>query len=187
MDKWSRSYNLLGMLSEKQKHMKAAEAYYLRALECDDNDACGLMNLGAIYSSRNEHDKALASFRKALEVNDKLPDLHYNYALFLSKYNGNGILAERHYWECLKLDPSHRKALNNMGVMMMQKSNFKEAASYFARAHALEPGNAELIVNLAAANLAQGKQEEGEKLLRKALAIDPKLPSAKRLEQMIGK
>ena len=186
MDKWSRSYNLLGLLSEKQKHMKAAEKYYRRALECDDNDACGLMNLGVIYSSRNEYGKALASFKKALEVDDKLPDLHYNYALFLSKYRGNEILAERHYWECLKLDPAHRKALNNTGVMMMQESNFKEAASYFARAHSLEPGNAELIVNLAAANLAQGKQEEGEKLLRKALAIAPGLPSAKRLEQMLN-
>ena len=185
MDKWSRSYNLLGMLSEKQKHMKDAEIYYRRALECDDNDAYGLMNLGVIYSSRNEYDKALACFKKALEVDDKLPDLHYNYAFFLSKYRGNEILAEKHYWECLKLDPAHRKALNNTGIMMMQKSNFQEAAIYFARAVALEPANPELIVNLAAANFAQGKQGEGEKLLRKALAIAPGLPTAKRLEQMI--
>jgi Tfp pilus assembly protein PilF len=187
MDKWSRSYNLLGLLSEKKKHMQEAEKYYLRALECDDHDACGLMNLGVMYSSRSEYDKALASFKKAFEVDDKLPDLHYNYALFLSKYNGNGILTERHYWECLKLDPSHRKALNNMGVMMINKSNFQEAASYFWRAHALEPRNAEIIVNLAVANLAQGKEAEGEKLLRKALSIEPNLPSAKQLEQMIGK
>jgi tetratricopeptide (TPR) repeat protein len=186
MDTWSRSYNLLGMLSEKQNRMQDAEKYYLKALKCDDNDACGLMNLGVIYSSRNEYDRPLAYFKKALEVDDKLPDLHYNYALFLSKYQGNGILEERHYWECLKLDPSHRKALNNMGVLMMRKSNFKEAATYFARAHTLNPGNADIIVNLAAANLAQGKQAEGEKLLRKALAIDPKLPAAKRLEQMIA-
>jgi tetratricopeptide (TPR) repeat protein len=187
MDNWSRSYNLLGTLSEKKKHMDTAEKYYLKALKCDNNDAYGLMNLGVIYSSRNEYDKALASFRKALTVDDKLPDLHYNYALFLSKHRGNEILAERHYWECLKLDPSHRKALNNMGVIMMRKSNFSEAASYFARAHVLDPSNADIVVNLAAANLAQGKQEEGEKLLRKALAIDPNLPSAKRLEKMIGR
>ena len=186
MDTWSRSHNLMGMLSEKQNHMQNAEKYYLKALKCDDNDACGLMNLGAMYSSRNEYDKPLAYFKKALEVDDKLPDLHYNYALFLSKYQGNGILAERHYWECLKLDPAHRKALNNMGVLMMRKSNFQEAASYFARAHTLDSGNADIIVNLAAANFAQGKQAEGEKLLRKALAIDPSLPSAKRLEQMIS-
>ena len=187
MDKWSRSYNLLGMLCEKQKNMRDAEKYYLKALKCDDNDACGLMNLGVIYSSRNEYDKPLAYFKKALEVDDKLPDLHYNYALFLSKYAGNEILVERHYWECLKLDPSHRKALNNMGVVMMRKSKFGEAAGYFAKAHALESENADIIVNLATANLAQGKQEEGEKLLRKALAIDPGLPAAKRLEQMINK
>lgn len=185
MDKWSRSYNLLGMLSEKQKHIKDAEKYYRKALACDDNDACGLMNLGVIYSSRNEYDSALKAFKKAIEVDNTLPELHYNYALFLSKYRGNEILAERHYWECLRLDPAHRKALNNMGVMMMRKSNFKEAATYFGRAHALEPANADIIVNLAAANLAQGKHEEGEKLLRKALAIDPKLPSAKRLEKML--
>jgi Tfp pilus assembly protein PilF len=185
MDKWSRSYNLLGMLSEKKKHMLDAENYYLRALKCDDNDACGLMNLGVLFSSRNEYDKALASFRKAFEIDDKLADLHYNYALFLSKYRGNEILAERHYWDCLRIDPAHRKALNNMGVIMMKEEDFKEAAGYFARAHAIEPKNAELLVNLAAANLAQGKQEEGEKLLRKALVINPSLPSAKRLEQMI--
>jgi tetratricopeptide (TPR) repeat protein len=187
MDRWSRSYNLLGTLSEKKKHMKAAENYYLKALKCDDNDAYSLMNLGVIYSSRNEYDKALDSFRKALTINDKLPDLHYNYALFLSKHRGNEILAERHYWECLKLDPSHRKALNNMGITMMHKSNFSEAATYFARARALEPSNADIVVNLAAANFALGKQEEGEKLLRKALSMDPNLPSAKRLKQMIGR
>ncbi|OGV41005.1 MAG: hypothetical protein A2X48_11590 [Lentisphaerae bacterium GWF2_49_21] len=185
MYKWSRSYNLLGLLSEKKNNIAAAEKYYLKAVNCEDSDPYGLMNLAVIYSEKNDFGKANAYFVKALAVDNENADIHYNYAFFLSKFKGNAILAERHYWDCLKLNPAHRKALNNMGLFQMQKGKYSEAVKYFSRAHSLEPGNPDLIVNLAVANLADGEETRAEKLLRKALAINANHRGAKELLKII--
>ena len=185
LSNWSRSYNLLGLLSERKKDISTAEQYYQKALECDESDPYGLMNLGVLHSYRRNFKKANDCFKRAFEIDDMIPDLHYNYAVFISKYRGNEILSERHYWKCLELDPSHRKALNNLGVIQMIKGNYAEAEKYFSHALRVEPSNPDLIVNLAAAEFAQDRRAEAEKLLRKALGLNPTLPSAKELEKIM--
>ena len=136
---------------EKKNNMEAAEKYYLKAIECEDSDPYGLMNLAVICSNRNEFSDANAYFKKALAIDQENPDIHYIYAYFLSKSGGNEILSERHYWECIKLNPAHRKALNNMGLIQMRKGKYDEAVRYFHKAYSLERGNPDIIVNLAAA------------------------------------
>ncbi len=183
--KWSRSYNLLGLLSEKRNNMPAAEKYYMKAVECEDSDPYGLMNLALMASARNDFAKANSYFIKAMSISNESPEVHYNYAVFLSKYKGNEILAERHYWKCIELNPAHRRALNNMGFLQMHKGRYDEAVKYFAKALGLEPGNPNLMVNLAAANLANGDKAKAEKYARKALAASPNHRGAIELLKMI--
>jgi len=182
---WSRSYNLLGLLAEKKNNPASAEEYYRKAIECDGSDPYGLMNLGVLYSARRNFTKANECFKKAFQMDDKIADLHYNYAVFISKYKGNEILSERHYWKCLEIDPSHRKALNNLGVVKMVEGNYGDAGKYFSHALRIEPSNPELIVNLAASEFAQDRRAEAEKLLKKALGLNPGLRSGRELEKIM--
>lgn len=171
MSRWSRSYNLLGIVLERQNRIKEAEDYYFQATECDKENPDGWMNLASLYSSLNRRDKAQEYFDKAFKLNKESPELDYNYALFLYRW-GDNAGAEKHYRACLNINPSHRMALNNLGIVCLMRNRNTEALEYFSKALRLEPGNAQLMKNLAIAYFSLGNTSKATKLFNKARKAD---------------
>jgi len=182
---YSRNYNLLGLLSEKQNKMNLALQYYLRAVKCAPSSPNAFMNIALLFSKKEDYQKADDFFKKAFALKTKSSaDLYYNYGLFC--YNkGEKSKAFKNYIKCIKIDPSHEMALNNLGIIFFIAGKYPEAAIYFQKVLQLEPRNPKRMINLASAKFALGKKEEALNIISKALKISPHLPGAHELKNKI--
>ena len=183
---WTRNYNLLGIVCEKQWKLDAAEALYNSAIEINPDDPDAYVNLATLYSSRKLKKSAEEYFNKALSLNIGTSKLHYNYALYCFE-NGDEEKAVKHYKACLKLNPAHHMSLNNLGTISFQNGKFDEAADYFETALRIEPKNAQRILNLSLAYLMGGNPDKAQKALDKASSIDPNIPEIRNFQSMIDK
>lgn len=184
---YSRNYNLLGLLSEKQNKMDLALQYYLRAKKCDPSAPDAFMNIALLFSKKEDYQEADDFFKKAFSLKTtSSANLYYNYGLFC--YNkGERSKAFKNYIKCIKIDPSHEMALNNLGIIFFIAGKYPEAEIYFQRVIQLEPRNSKRMINLASAKFALGKNEEALNIISKALEITPHLPGAHELKNKIIK
>lgn len=86
---------------------------------------------------------------------------------------GKRIEAATFYEIVLRLDPRHKGALNNMGVLALEDQRPAEAKEYFRKAIEQEPQNAKTHYLLAKAELALGNIEGARTALGEALKREP--------------
>jgi tetratricopeptide (TPR) repeat protein len=89
------------------------------------------------------------------------------------------------YESVLRLDPKHKGALNNMGVMALDDHHPANAKEYFRKALELEPQNAKTHFLLAKAELALGNIEGAKAALAHALQREPDRPEYRDLREQI--
>jgi Tfp pilus assembly protein PilF len=181
---WSRNYNLLGLVKEKQHKDREARDYYLKAKKTDSSDPDAFMNLALLFSRKKEPKKAVDFFKKAFTLKKPSAELFYNYGLFCFN-NGEKKEAGKNYLTCLKINPAHEMALNNLGIIAFMQGKYIDATAYFEKALLLDPRNTRRMVNLAAAKFATNKNIQAENILDKALKINPNLSTAKELKNRI--
>lgn len=101
-------------------------------------------------------------------------------ALFRSAYlahqKGDLAQAERLYRQTLQFQPKHAPALHLLGVLHAQAGQFKEAASFIAKAVRLAPNDFSMQNNLGNALVKTERCAEALKALDKALALQPNSP-----------
>ena len=84
-------------------------------------------SLGIVYSDLNENEKAVESYYKALEVNNKSAAAHNNIANLFS--NTNNPEAEYHYKKLVELEPNEVYPRLNMANYFIKQGQFNEAIS----------------------------------------------------------
>ncbi len=72
----------------------------------------------------------------------------------------------------VNLDGTHADAWSNLGLLLTTIGHHRAAVEVFERAVALEPA-AEILANMAAAQLAWGRPADAEATVRKVVATDP--------------
>jgi tetratricopeptide (TPR) repeat protein len=96
----------------------------------------------------------------------------YNRAVDLYR-QGRLQNAEKLYKDILRLDPTFSNALNDLGVIYIQKKNFSEAKECFEKAIQLQPDAVEPYYNLACLHSIKGELQEGLMKLNQAIALNP--------------
>jgi tetratricopeptide (TPR) repeat protein len=89
------------------------------------------------------------------------------------------------YSTVLRIDPTHKGALNNLGVMTLEDGKFPEAREYFRKALKQEHGNAKTYYLLAKAELALGNVEDAKTAIANALKRAPAQPEYRQLQEQI--
>ncbi|PID99903.1 MAG: type IV pilus biogenesis/stability protein PilW [Thiothrix nivea] len=135
--------------------------------------------LGAGYLQRNRLDLAQEYLNKALKSNrNSVPAQHY-YAL-LQERLGNNKLAGTYFRRALQQDSKNPELLNNYGSFLCKTGNIQQAEKLFMQA-AQDPmyKTPEFAYSNAGICLKnKGDMTRADSYLRKALAINPGLPSA---------
>jgi tetratricopeptide (TPR) repeat protein len=108
----------------------------------------------------------------------------YNYGCYLER-RGNISQAEKYYRRCLKEAPSDHRALNSLGVIEMSRRSYGGAAELFAAALSIDPGNAGLMLNLAAALASGGRQIQALEIIEDILTKEPENRNALIMKQML--
>lgn len=164
-----RAYMALNRISEAQNCFeRCAKQFPFRAEHW--------MNLSALYSQQRDFDRAARCLYRAgkLRLTPALKaDLEYNLGEIFQRCRRMDY-ARKQYEKALKVNPLHRKALNNLGTLYLvqRPPEPEKALSYFRKACASDPENHDFRVNLALAYVYKGDKktalEELEKILKRS-------------------
>jgi tetratricopeptide (TPR) repeat protein len=126
---------------------------------------------GLKLRSRNQAEKALASFDRAIEIcPDYFQALAERGELRITRSEIGQALED--FEHALRLDRDYGPALRGAGYCKLEQQQFTEAVSYLERATSTEPGIADSHLFLGIANLALDRREPARRALLEALKID---------------
>ncbi|PYK57911.1 MAG: hypothetical protein DME43_13430 [Verrucomicrobia bacterium] len=89
------------------------------------------------------------------------------------------------YWAVLSIDPKHKGALNNLGVIALDSRDYANAETWFRRAAQIDPANAKTHFLLAKTFLGQGHREAAQTEIDAALRLKPDQPEFRTLSEQI--
>jgi Flp pilus assembly protein TadD len=89
------------------------------------------------------------------------------------------------YSAVLSIDPKHKGALNNLGVIALDARDYPNAESWFRRAAQIEPANAKTHFLLAKTFLGKGNREAAQTEMDTALRLKPDQPEFLALSEEI--
>lgn len=134
-------------------------------------------NWGRELFRLGQTENAIVCYRRALELQPRYPETHYNMAVALaSKAELNA--AVDHYSTALRLEPEYAEAHNNLGNALVALGRATEATTHYQRAIGTRPGFAEAHNNLGNAFLQLGRTNEAQNQIRQALQLKPDYPEA---------
>jgi pentatricopeptide repeat protein len=126
-------------------------------------------------SRQGEEDAAIANSRQALQLDPRLPGLHFELAemLYSSSDRALQAQAEGEFKAALAVNPSDEKAELGLGDIAAKRGDLKEAASYDRRALQLRPDDSDAEKDLAKVLISMNQPQEAQELLERAIRTDP--------------
>lgn len=127
-------------------------------------------------------DEAAAEYKKILEIDPKLPGIHYRLGrvLLSEPHPAPEILdeAKRNFDQELKIDPQNAGAEGVLGELARQASQWPDAIDHFTRATKLDGGFAEAFLGLGSSLLAEKRYQDAVPPLETAVKLQPDNPAA---------
>jgi protein O-mannosyl-transferase len=117
--------------------------------------------------------KAVGELKTAIKIYPGYADAQGELGLAYQRLGYKDLAVER-YEETLRLNPSHKTTLNNMGTVLFEQAKFELAIDYFLRALAKDPNYTDAIGNLASCYGTIGNYPDAIKWFKKAVDIDPR-------------
>jgi TolB-like protein/tetratricopeptide (TPR) repeat protein len=115
---------------------------------------------------------ARAAAKKALEIDDSLPEAHSALGWIAWVYDYDFEAAERSFQRAIDLDPSYATAHNWYGVMLACIGRDDEAVHTMTRAQQLDPASMIINRDLACVLSWVGRLDDAERQLEKTIAMD---------------
>ena len=136
------------------------------------NDPLLFNLIGACYSELGQIEFAINSFEKAIALNPKYIEAHYNLGVAFQKTLKTDNAIEC-YKEAINGKHAYPSAHNNLGLISLGCGNLDSAIKSFEWAIAYNPEYAEAHNNLGAAFQELNKIDEAIKQYKKAVTINP--------------
>ena len=150
----------------------------------DAQKAKSALDAGLKAHSSGDLTTAAADYKKTLKYDPENKFALYNLAL-IDEAAGNYGLAEQKYRAALKTDAKYEPALFNLAILRTSR-DAKEAISLYKRAVAANPKDASACLNLGLLLRAAGKHVEGDKDVRHAISLNPKLKDPQKSLATLG-
>jgi tetratricopeptide (TPR) repeat protein len=146
-----------------------------KAADADDKDYRNHLWLGLLQSAARQKDKAEASFRRAVELGDKVPETWVMLTQFLAR-TGQKPAAEKVMEEAKKKLPPDQAGLA-LAYCYELVAPLARAEKEYEAALASKPDDALVLFNFATFHLRNRQFDKAEPFLRKL--IDPKCKASK--------
>ncbi len=132
------------------------------------------VKLGVGYFQQGNYEYALKKFRKALEIDDNLPNGHYAIALLYDRL-GKPQAATRHFERAIEINPQYSDAYNAYAAFLCRKKEYDRAEEKFRKAltNPLYRSHDLVRVNAGLCSMRAGKPEQAEKYFRDLLKGHP--------------
>jgi Tfp pilus assembly protein PilF len=168
------------------RKLEEAKSALLAASRGSKDSAQADLLLGMIFERQKDFEAAKSCYRKAL---DKKPDMvaaANNLAFLYAEHGGNMDEALNLILRVGGPSPANPSVSDTVGWIYLKKNMPTQALQYLKTAAAESPGNASIRYHLGLAYRQTGNMNAAKKEFRKALEIDPGLPEAPRIKEMIS-
>jgi len=130
-------------------------------------------HLGIAYSRKQQIERAIASYQKAIELKifPRLKLGAYNNLGNLWRTKGDLQQAQSAYQKTLQIDSNFIAGYYNLGIILKARGQFIEAIAAYEKAIQLNPDYAQAYQNLGVALLKIGKVSEGLAAFQQAIAL----------------
>jgi Tfp pilus assembly protein PilF len=163
----------IARLNERQGRLGEARRQYEQIVRRQPEHFEAWHRLSLVYTQLEERDAADRAFQKARAMQPNNADLlaDYGYALFLREELTE---AETILRQALRESPRHKRAVNNLAIVLAHHDQWEESYSLFRQA----VGEAEAHANLGYLHTQFGNGRQAVEHYSRALTLDPQLASA---------
>jgi tetratricopeptide (TPR) repeat protein len=164
--------------------LQTAIEYFNDAIEKDPNYALAYAGLADAYTVLSvlggegptmTVSKAKAAARKALQLDDTLPEAHNSLGLVLAFYEFDFAQSKKEFERAIELNPNYADAHHQFGnVNLIKVGEFDRAIAEGTRALELDPLSLIINADLSQNYLMARRYDESIEQSRKTLALDPR-------------
>lgn len=162
--------------SRSTEFFEFAERACHRGLTLDNDAGDVYVALGNLYRYSGQHQKALAQYREATDLNANDIDAYLGIA---ESYREQNLLeeAESNYQLVIDIQPGYWRGYSEMGSFLYYAGRLDEAVQFYRKAVNLAPDNATGYLNLGSSYYLMGDMENAAKAWTRSLELEPS-PSA---------
>lgn len=163
---------VLGNWSVEQHNIDQAIPHFKAAIEAEPGNPRGWQGLGLTHLYRQENDEAIAAIEKALEL---MPDYAVNHLIigWARLANQDAIGAEAAFRKSIECNRGYGEGHGGLAAALVLQNRLDEGRKQIKRALGLDPTSFGAIFAQSVTMTLKGKEEQGTKLLSKALMQQP--------------
>ena len=162
-----------GKLTEEQnKVFQAVLREYQAAMEYAADFAYARYNLGNLYTSMHQPEKAIKDYRAAIRIDDQFYPAKVNLAMLYNQMDKNDK-AEVLLREVVTAHPELYEVHYSLGLLLAEEKKYVEAEQFLAAAASGLPDRARIHYNLGLLLQHLKRDSEAEAELSKAVTLEP--------------
>jgi len=174
------AFHYLGELYLKVKNIEKAQHYFEKAMRISPRHLSRGINFGKTLVQMKMISRAIEVFDQALELSGSTMELREEIADFCIE-TGASEYAAKLLESIIKERPKRADLLFKLGKALENLGNIKKAITYLVRADGMDKKDIDIKLHLAKDYLSLDKPIFAEKVLKKALKINPNNLIAKEL------
>ncbi|XP_016740991.1 cell division cycle protein 27 homolog B isoform X1 [Gossypium hirsutum] len=134
--------------------------------------------IGNCYSLQKDHESALKSFQRAVQLNSRFAYAHTlsGHEYVIMEDYGKGVEC---YQTSLHVDARHYNSWYGLGMIYLRQEKFEFAEHHFRQAYQINPLSSVIMYYLGTTLEALKRSEEALEMMEKAIVIDNKNPLPK--------
>ena len=167
----------LAIKNHQENKTDIAQELYNQVLKVDPNHLNALNNLGAIFKSSGEYQKAKSCYEKAIELNPNFVEAHNNRGNIFRELK-DFEKAKDCYEKAIELNPSFVEAHNNLGRVFQKLGDHQKAKGCYEKAIEINPNYANAHNNLGVIFKELGENQKAKGYFKKAIEINPNYADA---------
>jgi Flp pilus assembly protein TadD len=136
------------------------------------------VHLGLDLARRKDPGAAAEAFRKAIDLAPRIAGPHRELGVALVAL-GRTDEAATEFETALRLEPRYAAAHEDLAGLLMAHGNLDDAERHLLEAYRIDPQRISAIVGLGDVAMSRHRDQEAADWYRKALALDPNLPSVR--------
>jgi type IV pilus assembly protein PilF len=154
----------LGLGYLRMGNMAQAKANLEKARIFSPNMVQVYTSFAHYYAEVGEHELTIASYEKAISINEEDPDTLNNYGVYLCR-NGQLDEAEKQFLKAIAV-PSYTlvsESYENLASCFLQNDEFEKAESYLAKALMHSPNSSSVLLALVRIEYAMGNYKKSKR------------------------